>query len=68
MDIKPIHTESDYESTLARIDTIFDAEPNTPEGDELEILAILVEDYEKEHYPIQRISWLTKYWYRFWRW
>lgn len=52
MDIKPIHTEADYESVLSRIEEIFDAERDTPEGDELEILASLVEVYEKKHYPI----------------
>jgi HTH-type transcriptional regulator/antitoxin HigA len=52
MEIKPIRTEKEYESTLARIEEIFDAEPDTPEGDELEILASLVETYEKKHYPI----------------
>jgi len=52
MEIKPIRTEKDYEAALARIEEIFDAEPDTPEGDELEILASLVEVYEKKHYPI----------------
>lgn len=52
MDIKPIHTEEDYEAALSRIEAIFDAERDTPEGDELEILASLVEVYEKKHHPI----------------
>lgn len=52
MEIKPIRTEKDYEAALARIEEIFDAEPDTPEGDELEILATLVETYEKKNYPI----------------
>jgi len=52
MRIKPIRTEEDYEATLARIEEIFDAEPDTPEGDELEILASLIETYEKKNYPI----------------
>ena len=52
MDIKPIHTEEDYEAALSRIEEIFDAERDTPEGDELEILASLVEVYEKKHYPV----------------
>lgn len=49
---KVIRTESQYEATLARIDAIFDAEPGTHEGDELELLALLVENYEEEAYPI----------------
>jgi HTH-type transcriptional regulator/antitoxin HigA len=53
MKIKPIHTEEDYEAALARIEVIFDAEPNTPHGDELEILSSLVETYERKNYPIE---------------
>jgi HTH-type transcriptional regulator/antitoxin HigA len=52
MDIKPIRTENEYEEALAQIDAIFDAQPGTPEGDLLEVLTILVEAYEQEHYPI----------------
>lgn len=52
MRIKPIKTESDYEAMLERIEQIFSAKPGTPEGDELEVLSILVEKYEDEHYPI----------------
>jgi HTH-type transcriptional regulator/antitoxin HigA len=52
MDIKPIRTENDYEEALAQIDAIFDAEPGTPEGDLLEVLTILVDAYEEDHYPI----------------
>ena len=37
---------------MAQIDAIFDAQPGTPEGDLLEVLTILVEAYEEEHYPI----------------
>jgi len=52
MNIRPIRTEEDYEAAIARIEVIFDAEPDTPDGDELEILASLVEVYEKKNYPI----------------
>jgi len=52
MDIKPIRTENDYDEMMAQIDAIFDAQPGTPEGDLLEVLTILVEAYEEEHYPI----------------
>lgn len=50
---KLIKTEEEYESALARIDELFDSEPDTPEGDEFELLVSLVEIYEKEHYPIE---------------
>jgi HTH-type transcriptional regulator/antitoxin HigA len=52
MDIKTIETENDYQDALKRLEVIFDAEPNTIEGDELEILGILIDDYEKIHFPI----------------
>jgi len=52
MDVKPIRTEQDYDDALARIEEIWDAEPGTPESDELDVLSILVEAYEEEHHPI----------------
>ncbi|MCW3073778.1 MAG: transcriptional regulator [Flaviaesturariibacter sp.] len=52
MQIKPIKTEKDYKTALARLEIIFDAKPNSPEGDELEILGILIDKYEGEQYPI----------------
>lgn len=48
-----LKTENDYNKALSRIDEIFDAEPNTPESDELDLLVALVELYEKQHYPIE---------------
>jgi HTH-type transcriptional regulator / antitoxin HigA len=52
MNIKPIKTEEDYQQALTRLEVIFDAPVNSPEGDEAEILSILIEKYEDEHYPI----------------
>lgn len=52
MKLKPIKTEKDYFQTLERLEEIFDAKPGTKEGDELEILGILLEKYEDEHFPI----------------
>jgi HTH-type transcriptional regulator/antitoxin HigA len=52
MNIKPIKTEEDYKAALERLESIFDANPGTPEGDEVEILGMLIERYENEHYPI----------------
>jgi len=52
MKIKPIKTEQDYNAALKRLEDIFDAKPNTNEGDELEILGILIDQYELEHFPI----------------
>jgi HTH-type transcriptional regulator/antitoxin HigA len=50
--MKPIKTEADYQRALARLEQIFDARPGTEEGDELEVLAILVEHYENQRFPI----------------
>ncbi len=52
MNIKPIKTEEDYQLALIRLEEVFEAKPDTPEGDELEILAMLIENYEDIHYPI----------------
>jgi HTH-type transcriptional regulator/antitoxin HigA len=52
MAIKIIKTEEEYFNTLKRIEEIFDAVPGTPEGDELELLSLIVGNYEDEHYPI----------------
>jgi HTH-type transcriptional regulator/antitoxin HigA len=53
MSIKPIKTEEDYQAALSRLEEIFDAPVNTPEGDEAEILSLLIENYENEFYPIE---------------
>ena len=52
MDIRPIKTPDDHKAALARIDDLMDAEVDTPELAELEVLAILVERYEREAFPI----------------
>jgi HTH-type transcriptional regulator / antitoxin HigA len=53
MDLKPIKTADDYSVALKRLETIFDAKIGTPESDELEILGLMVDDYENKHYPIE---------------
>jgi len=52
MEIKPIKTDSDYQQALHRLEELFTAKPNTQEGDELEILGIVIEHYEEEHFQI----------------
>jgi len=52
MKITAIHSQSDYESALARVEKLMDAAPGSPEEDELERLAILIEQYEEIHFPI----------------
>ena len=53
MNIRPVKTEADYETALRRIAELMDAAPNSPEGDELDVLATLVEFYESRHFPIE---------------
>jgi len=46
MNVKPIHNEADYNAALARVDALWEAAPGTPESDELEVLAVLIGNYE----------------------
>ena len=52
MNLKLIKTKKDYQQALDRLELIFDAKKETKEGDELEILGILIEQYESENFPI----------------
>ncbi len=52
MNIKPIKTKKDYEQALERLEVIFEAKQVTEYGDELEILGMLIDNYEKEKFPI----------------
>jgi len=52
MDIRPINTDADYREALKEIETLMRSEPNTADGERLNILAILVETYERNHYPL----------------
>ena len=51
--IKPIRTDEDLDAALARMEEIFDAEPGSPDDNELGVLLDLVEYYEDKHYPIE---------------
>ncbi|MFC6267313.1 helix-turn-helix domain-containing protein [Frigoriflavimonas asaccharolytica] len=53
MNLKPIKSEKDYRNALERLEIIFDAPVDTKEGDEAEILSLLIENYENEYYPIE---------------
>jgi HTH-type transcriptional regulator/antitoxin HigA len=52
MNVRPIKNKKDYDRALARLETIFDAEKGTNEGDELELLSMVIDIYEKEKYFI----------------
>ena len=53
MNIKLIKTGSAYRTALKRLDVIFDAEIGTQESDEADVLGLMIDDYEKKHYPIE---------------
>jgi len=53
MNITPIKSGSDYQKALKRLEVIFDAEIGTPESDEADVLGLLIDEYEKKHYPIE---------------
>jgi len=52
MTLRPIRNEEDYETALEEIEALWVAEPDTPAADRLDVLVMLVEAYEAEHYPI----------------
>ena len=53
MNVRVVRNEADYAAALGRIDKLMSAKPNTPEGEELELLSILVEHYEQKHHAIE---------------
>jgi HTH-type transcriptional regulator/antitoxin HigA len=50
--VRPINNEADYRAALALANSLFHAEPGTPDGDHLDVLVTLIEAYEDQHYPI----------------
>lgn len=52
MEIKPIKNDADYQAALEEIERLFDAAPDTPEGDRLEVMVTLVEAFEEKHYSL----------------
>jgi len=53
MNIKPIKTKEDYQVSLKRLEVIFDAPVGTVESDEADILGLMIDEYERKHYPIE---------------
>lgn len=53
MNIKPIKTEADYRRALKRTEVIFDAQMGTSEGDEADVLSLMIDEYENKYYPIE---------------
>jgi HTH-type transcriptional regulator/antitoxin HigA len=52
MNIKPIKTDADYQAALKEIESLMMAEPDSPEGEKLDVLVTLVEAYEAKHFPM----------------
>lgn len=54
MDVRALHTETDYEWALKEIESYFDTPPTpgSPEADRFDVLAVLLKDYEDQRYPI----------------
>jgi HTH-type transcriptional regulator/antitoxin HigA len=53
MNIKPIKNELDYNKAIERLEQLFDAKEDSQDADELEVLSILIENYEEKQYPIE---------------
>lgn len=56
MNWKVLKNEKDYNKASLRLMEIFHADPNTPESDELELLSVLVKDYDDKHYPLPELD------------
>lgn len=56
MTLKPIRTNQEYDLALKRLNEIFDAEENTPQANEAEILVLLIENYEEKKFPIPELD------------
>lgn len=52
MEIRPIRSEADYRTALAEAERLWSADPGTPEGDYIDVLTTLIEDYEARHHPV----------------
>jgi len=53
MNIVPLKTNKDYENALKRMELLFDSPSGTPESDEADILALVIDDFERKHFPIE---------------
>ena len=56
--IRPLRSEADYDAALAEIERYFDKPPKrgTPAADRFDLLALVIEDYERKHWPIEAPS------------
>jgi HTH-type transcriptional regulator / antitoxin HigA len=56
MNITPIKSEADYRKALKRLDIVFDAKEGSKESDEADLLGLIIDEYEKKHYPIEALD------------
>ena len=59
MEIKAIHDEAGYRAALAELDRMWDAPKGSPGSDRMEVLTILVADYERQHHAISPAGWVS---------
>ena len=53
MELKLIHTVKDYRAALASADRLWDSPAGSSEADQLDVLTLLIEHYERTHFPIE---------------
>lgn len=53
MELRPIRTKPEYRAALKEAEALWDAPSRTPKADRLEVLTLLIEAYERKHYPIE---------------
>jgi HTH-type transcriptional regulator/antitoxin HigA len=63
-DVKPIRSESDYEAALAEMERLWGSKLGTTSGDRLDVLATLVDAYEKQHHLIDTPDAIDAIWFR----
>ncbi|MCF2490807.1 type II toxin-antitoxin system HigA family antitoxin [Dyadobacter sp. CY347] len=54
--IKPLKSTADYKEALDNLREVWEAQPNTPEGDQLELLLMVIEKYEDEHHQMPQLD------------
>lgn len=52
MQIRPIRTKADHRAALKEVERLWNANPGTPDGERVEVLVTLIEDFEDKHFPI----------------
>ena len=57
MDIRPIRNDADHDAALREIESLWDAPEGSDEADKLDVLAVLVEKYEENRWPIEQLNW-----------